>query len=119
MQGMKRYVIFAAIGPLLADGDPEVREFASQTIARFGEPAVSELRSMLKVDALDVRKMVVTTLGLRIEGGAISAEAVAKALGRARLLLVLDNCEHLVSAAAGFAEAIVRMCPNATVLVPD
>lgn len=54
----------AAIAPLLADRDPEVRESASQTLARFGEPAVSELRAMLKVDALDVRKMAVTTIGL-------------------------------------------------------
>jgi len=29
---------------------------------------------------------------------------------------VLDNCEHLAEAAARLAEALVRMCPNASVL---
>jgi predicted ATPase/DNA-binding winged helix-turn-helix (wHTH) protein len=59
---------------------------------------------------------VSTVLGLRIEGSEISSESVAQALGRQRLLLVLDNCEHLVDATAKLAEAIVRMCPNASVL---
>jgi HEAT repeat protein len=52
------------IAPLLADSDPEVRETAGQTLASFGKPAVSELRSMLKLDALDVRKLAVATLGM-------------------------------------------------------
>ena len=55
-------------------------------------------------------------LGLRIEGSEISAESVARALGSEKLLLVLDNCEHLVDAAAKLADAIVHMCPNASVL---
>ncbi|MEI9986381.1 MAG: hypothetical protein WDN69_26335 [Aliidongia sp.] len=59
---------------------------------------------------------VATVLGLRVAGGEISAESVARALGNEKLLLVLDNCEHLVDAAAKLAEAIVRMCPNVSVL---
>jgi predicted ATPase/DNA-binding winged helix-turn-helix (wHTH) protein len=59
---------------------------------------------------------VSTVLGLRMEGSEISAESVARALDREKLLLVLDNCEHLVDATAKLAEAIVRMCPNASVL---
>jgi predicted ATPase len=38
----------------------------------------------------------------------VSAERVANALGSQRLLLVLDNCEHVIGAAAGVAEALVR-----------
>jgi len=37
-------------------------------------------------------------------------------LGRQRVLLVLDNCEHVIDAAAELAEAVVRFCPRATVL---
>ena len=33
-----------------------------------------------------------------------------------RLLLVLDNCEHVIDAAAKLAETIVRMCPRTTIL---
>jgi predicted ATPase/DNA-binding winged helix-turn-helix (wHTH) protein len=55
-------------------------------------------------------------VGLRMEGSEISAEGVARALSGERFLLVLDNCEHLVDAVATLAEAIVRLCPNASVL---
>ncbi|MFD7320949.1 BTAD domain-containing putative transcriptional regulator [Streptomyces sp. NPDC059875] len=33
-----------------------------------------------------------------------------------RLLLILDNCEHVVDAAAGLAEALLARCPGVTVL---
>jgi predicted ATPase/DNA-binding winged helix-turn-helix (wHTH) protein len=59
---------------------------------------------------------LLVAIGLKMEGSEISAEAVARALGGDKVLLVLDNCEHLVDAAARLAEAIVRMCPNASVL---
>jgi HEAT repeat protein len=51
------------LAALLADGDPEVRETASRTMAAIGKPAVAELRKMLKHEALDVRRLAVTTLG--------------------------------------------------------
>jgi predicted ATPase/DNA-binding winged helix-turn-helix (wHTH) protein len=80
-----------------------------------GDCLLVELASLS--DSALVPTAVSTVLGLRMEGGEISAEAVARALDREKLLLVLDNCEHLVDAAATLAEAIVRMCPNASVLV--
>jgi predicted ATPase/DNA-binding winged helix-turn-helix (wHTH) protein len=55
-------------------------------------------------------------LGLRVEGSEIPAESVARALDREKVVLVLDNCEHLVESAAKLVEAIVHMCPNASVL---
>jgi predicted ATPase/DNA-binding winged helix-turn-helix (wHTH) protein len=59
---------------------------------------------------------VARVLGLKLIGGASSAEAVARAIGDTNLLLVLDNCEHLIDAAAELAEAIVRFCQWTTVL---
>lgn len=67
-------------------------------------------------DSALVAAAVSIALGLRIEGREISADSIARALGREKLLLVLDNCEHLVDAVAKFAEVVVRLCPNATVL---
>ena len=32
------------------------------------------------------------------------------------LLLILDNCEHLIEACAGLAEALLRSCPDLRVL---
>jgi predicted ATPase/DNA-binding winged helix-turn-helix (wHTH) protein len=59
---------------------------------------------------------VTASLGLKLVGDEISADSVARAIGAQRLLLVLDNCEHLIEAAARLAETIVRMCPRTTIL---
>ena len=52
------------------------------------------------------------------ESSARSAEDVlAAAVGERRLLLVLDNCEHLVNAVAVLTERLLSACPNLAVLV--
>jgi predicted ATPase/DNA-binding SARP family transcriptional activator len=48
--------------------------------------------------------------------GAGTAERLLRALSDRRLLLVLDNCEHLVEAVADLAEAILAACPGVHVL---
>ena len=48
--------------------------------------------------------------------GEISAESVARAIGARHLLLVLDNCEHIIDAAANLAERITRLCPNVSIV---
>jgi predicted ATPase/DNA-binding winged helix-turn-helix (wHTH) protein len=73
-----------------------------------------ELASLSDPDL--VPTAVASVLGLRLGGEGISAEAVARAVGDTDLLLVLDNCEHVIDAAANFAETLVRMCPRATIL---
>ena len=67
-------------------------------------------------DAGLVPSTVAGILGLKLIGGAGSAEAVARAIGDTNLLLILDNCEHVIDAAAELAETIVRFCPYASVL---
>jgi predicted ATPase/DNA-binding winged helix-turn-helix (wHTH) protein len=62
-----------------------------------------------------VPSTVGSTLGLKFSGE-ISAESVARAVGGANLLLVLDNCEHVVGAVATMAEMFVRLCPRTTIL---
>jgi predicted ATPase len=63
-----------------------------------------------------VPSAVASVLGLKLMGGAISAETVARAIGDANLLLILDNCEHVIDAAAELAAAVVRLCPHVSVL---
>jgi predicted ATPase/DNA-binding winged helix-turn-helix (wHTH) protein len=63
-----------------------------------------------------VPSTVAGVLGLRVGGDEISAAAVAQAIGERKLLLILDNCEHVIDAAAELAEALVRMCSHTTVL---
>ncbi len=55
-------------------------------------------------------------LGLRAasEGSVISG--IVSALKRKRLLIVVDNCEHVLTAAGEAIETIVRACPTVTIL---
>ncbi len=41
---------------------------------------------------------------------------VEQEIGHGRLVLVLDSCEHLVDAAAGVAEELLRACPGLTIM---
>lgn len=56
------------------------------------------------------------TLDVREAPGEGAAEAVARRIGHDRLLLVLDNCEHLIDAAAELAETLLAACPQLAVL---
>jgi predicted ATPase/DNA-binding winged helix-turn-helix (wHTH) protein len=62
-----------------------------------------------------VPSTVASTLGLKL-AGEISAESVARAVGGRHLLLVLDNCEHVIDAAANLAETLTRLCPRTTIV---
>jgi predicted ATPase/DNA-binding winged helix-turn-helix (wHTH) protein len=64
-----------------------------------------------------IPSVIASTLSLRTGMANLSPEVVARAIGQRTLLLLLDNCEHVVDAAALFAEAVVRMCPHVTILV--
>jgi predicted ATPase/DNA-binding winged helix-turn-helix (wHTH) protein len=72
-----------------------------------------ELASLSDPDL--VPSTVASTLGLKI-AGEISAESVARAVGGRHILLVLDNCEHVIDAAANLAETITRLCPRTTIV---
>jgi predicted ATPase/DNA-binding winged helix-turn-helix (wHTH) protein len=59
---------------------------------------------------------VAATVGFELAAGAVSPERVASALRGKQLLLVLDNCEHVLDATTGMAEALLRANPAAHVI---
>ncbi|PWT92265.1 MAG: hypothetical protein C5B56_02495, partial [Proteobacteria bacterium] len=59
---------------------------------------------------------VAEAIGLPTNRGAKSAESVARDIGGRRLLLVLDNCEHLIDAATQLAESILRLSSRAVIV---
>ncbi|WP_349630670.1 winged helix-turn-helix domain-containing protein [Bradyrhizobium sp. KB893862 SZCCT0404] len=59
---------------------------------------------------------VASVLGIKLEGEEISPESIARAIGARKLLLVLDNCEHVVDTVAQVAETIVSRCPGTTIM---
>ena len=63
-----------------------------------------------------VPQAVASVLGVGERPGEAPAATLAAALAERRLLLVLDNCEHLVAACAALADALLRACPHVRVL---
>ncbi len=67
-------------------------------------------------DSGAVGHAVADTLGLHQQTGAGMADSIVAALADKQLLLVLDNCEHVIDAAAQLASSILRGCPDVTIL---
>src|SRR5690606_12408311 len=55
-------------------------------------------------------------VGLRDEYGQARLDMLLSFLGSKRLLLMLDNCEHIVDDVAALAEQMLTACPNLSVL---
>jgi non-specific serine/threonine protein kinase len=55
-------------------------------------------------------------LGRREHGGEALLDTVIRYLSPRELLLVLDNCEHLIEASASLAERVLSSCPRVRVL---
>jgi predicted ATPase/DNA-binding winged helix-turn-helix (wHTH) protein len=90
-------------------------EVARHLLPRFADGVwVAELAPLS--DPGLVPATVATALGVEVSGGAVSMERLADALGRKQLMLVLDNCEHVVDAAAQTTEALLRGNPATRVI---
>jgi predicted ATPase/DNA-binding CsgD family transcriptional regulator len=67
-------------------------------------------------DDAQVAPAVVGACGLVEVPGATALEVLTRGLASAEVLIVLDNCEHLLAACAGLADALVRAGPGVRVL---
>jgi non-specific serine/threonine protein kinase len=67
-------------------------------------------------DPAGVAKAVAAVLGAREEPGRSVLDTLRDHVGRRQLLVVLDNCEHVIAACADVAAALVRSAPNVHVL---
>jgi len=67
-------------------------------------------------DADLVAVTVAKVLGVSEEPGRPLAGTLADAVGQRRLLLLLDNCEHVIDACARLADALLRNCRNVVLL---
>ena len=63
-----------------------------------------------------VPQTVAAALGLSEQAGKTFVQTLAEFLASKRLLLVLDNCEHLLSACVHLSDALLRACPHLTIL---
>jgi predicted ATPase/DNA-binding CsgD family transcriptional regulator len=67
-------------------------------------------------DAGSVPAAIAAVLGVTPQGDSALIDTVADALGGRRLLLVVDNCEHVLAAAASAIETILGRSGSVTIL---
>ncbi len=67
-------------------------------------------------DAELIAPTLLMVLGLREQPGRPALQTLIDYLGSRQALLVLDNCEHLIEAAAGLASALLNACPKLRLL---
>ena len=88
---------------------------ARSLMPRFADGIwVAELASLSNPDL--VASAVATALGIRLGGAPITANSVARAIAGRQLLLVLDNCEHVIDVTTAVVETLVSLCPGVSVL---
>ena len=63
-----------------------------------------------------VDRAVATATGVRESADQPVRATLLEALRTRRLLLLLDNCEHLIDACAALADALLRACPDVRIL---
>lgn len=67
-------------------------------------------------DAASTAGAVATALGIKIGESAQPFDTLARQLARRSLLIVLDNCEHVIDACASLCEAVAGAAPQVRIL---
>jgi predicted ATPase/class 3 adenylate cyclase len=90
-------------------------QLAAEVFPEFADGAwLVELAPL--ADPALLLQTVAATLGLREIPGVPLQDLVIDYLCARRLLLILDNCEHLVEACAGLTEALLRHCTHLKII---
>src|SRR5580704_2066398 len=110
-----RYRLVTLTGPGGVGKTRLSAEVAARTAARFADGIrLAELASVQ--DQAQVPAAVAAVLGVREAPGAPVLELLAGVLGRQQVLLVLDNCEHVLDAVAQLCEAVLPLADDVRVL---
>jgi predicted ATPase/class 3 adenylate cyclase len=90
-------------------------QVAGDALHRFPDGAwLVELGAL--TESTRVVQAIADVLGQKERGGETPEATLVAYLADKRMLVVLDNCEHLLVACALLADTIVRQCPSVTVL---
>ena len=112
---LERYRLVTVTGPGGSGKTRLAGEVARQVAGRF-EDGVWLVELALVQDPEQVPAVVAAALGVREQPGVPAAVTLARVLARQQLLLVLDNCEHVISAAGGLCAELVAACDELRVL---
>ena len=103
---LDQYRLVTVTGPGGAGKTRLAGVVAKLVAGRFADGVwLAELAAVL--DPAMVAPAVATALGVREQAGGPTANVLAQVLARRQLLLVLDNCEHVIEAAAGLCAGLL------------
>ena len=90
-------------------------EVARRVAGRFADGVwLAELAPVGHPEQVPAAVMV--ALGVREQARVPAAEALMRALARRQLLVVLDNCEHVIGAAAALCAGLLQACDDVRIL---
>ena len=90
------------------------REAAERSAPAFRRVVWTDLTPL--ADSSLVAQQVADSLHAYERVTSAPRETIVRAVGADRVLLVLDNCEHLVDSCAELAEWLLRACPSVSIL---
>ena len=112
---LEEYRLVTVAGPGGSGKTRLAGEVAGRVAGRFADGVwLAELAAVQ--DPAQVPAVVAAALGVGDLPGAPTADALARVLARQQLLLVLDNCEHLIGAAAELSAGLLLACDDMRVL---
>jgi predicted ATPase len=115
LEALGQFRVVTVIGPGGIGKTRLALQVAAEALVRYPQGAwFCELAAVVHRDV--VAEAVAGCLGMRLQPGEPVQSTVVAFLRRKRLLLVLDNCEHVLEEAGSLAEAVAHACPGVTVL---
>ena len=112
---LERYQLVTVTGPGGAGKTRLAGEVARRVAGRFADGVwLVELAPVR--DPEQVPEVIAAALGVREQPGVPVAGTLARVLARQQLLVVLDNCEQVLGAAAGLCAELVAACDDLRVL---
>jgi len=112
---LERYRLVTVTGPGGVGKTRLAGAVAGRVAARFADGAW--LAGLAPVrDPAWVPAAVAVALGVREQPGVPVAEALMRVLARRQLLVVLDNCEHVIGAGAELCAGLLQACDDVRVL---
>ena len=112
---LERHRLVTVIGPGGTGKTRLAAEVARQAASRYADGAWLVELAPVAAPA-QVAAVVAVVLGVREQPGVPAAGVVAEVLSRLQLLLVLDNCEHVIGAAAELCAGLLAAADDVRIL---
>ena len=112
---LAQYRLVTVTGPGGSGKTRLAGEVAKPASDRFADGVwLAELAAVR--DPAQIPAAVAAALGVRDQPGVPTVEALARVLARRQMLLILDNCEHVIGAAAGLCAGLLPACDELRLL---